>query len=85
MMLVWNNLADPHLSAFSHFAWFSQTVTLKQQGILAAACAVLGTSDADYLDIHDVNKGLQCIIGRSPWMFFFCFSDSFGKHRISLK
>ena len=28
MMLVWNNLADPHLSAFSHFAWFSQTVTL---------------------------------------------------------
>ena len=29
MMLVWNNLADPHLSAFSDFAWFSQTVTLK--------------------------------------------------------
>ena len=29
MMLVWNNLADPHLSAFSHFAWFSRTVTLK--------------------------------------------------------
>ena len=29
MMLVWNNLADPHLSAFSHFAWFSQTVTRK--------------------------------------------------------
>ena len=28
MMLVWNNLADPDLSAFSHFAWFSQTVTL---------------------------------------------------------
>ena len=28
MMLVWNNLADPHLSAFSDFAWFSQTVTL---------------------------------------------------------
>ena len=32
MMIVWNNLADPHLSAFSHFAWFSQTVTLKPQG-----------------------------------------------------
>ena len=30
MMLVWNNLANPHLSAFSHFAWFSQTVTLNQ-------------------------------------------------------
>ena len=29
MMLVWNNLADPHLSAFLHFAWFSRTVTLK--------------------------------------------------------
>jgi len=29
MMLVWNNLADPHLSAFSDFARFSQTVTLK--------------------------------------------------------
>ena len=33
MMLVWNNLADPHLSAFSHFAWFSQTVTLKIEHI----------------------------------------------------
>ena len=31
MMLVWNNLADPHLSAFSDFARFSQTVTLKHQ------------------------------------------------------
>ena len=30
MMLVWNNLADPHLSAFSDFAWFSQTLTLKR-------------------------------------------------------
>ena len=29
MMLVWNNLADPHLSAFSDFARFSQTLTLK--------------------------------------------------------
>ena len=29
MILVWNILADPHLSAFSDFAWFSQTVTLK--------------------------------------------------------
>ena len=29
MMLVWNNLADPHLSAFLHFAWFSRTLTLK--------------------------------------------------------
>ena len=29
MMLVWNNLADPHLSAFSDFARFSQTSTLK--------------------------------------------------------
>ena len=28
MMLVWNNLADPHLSAFSDFARFSQTLTL---------------------------------------------------------
>jgi len=31
MMLVWNNLADPHLSAFSDFARFSQTVTLEHQ------------------------------------------------------
>jgi len=31
MMLVWSNLADPHLSAFSDFARFSQTVTLKEQ------------------------------------------------------
>ena len=29
MMLVWNNLADPHLSAFSDSARFSQTLTLK--------------------------------------------------------
>ena len=29
MMLVWNNLADPHLSVFSDFARFSQTLTLK--------------------------------------------------------
>ena len=29
MMLVWNNLADPHLSAFSDFARFSHTMTLK--------------------------------------------------------
>ena len=29
MMLVWNNLADPYLSAFSDFARFSQTLTLK--------------------------------------------------------
>ena len=29
MMLVWNNLADHHLSAFSDFARFSQTLTLK--------------------------------------------------------
>ena len=29
MMLVWNDLADPHLSAFSDFARFSQTFTLK--------------------------------------------------------
>ena len=28
MMLVWNNLADPRLSAFSDFARFSQTFTL---------------------------------------------------------
>ena len=28
MMLVWNNLTDPHLSAFSDFARFSQTLTL---------------------------------------------------------
>ena len=28
MMLVWNNLADPHLSAFSDFTRFSQTLTL---------------------------------------------------------
>ena len=28
MMLVWNDLADPHLSAFSDFARFSQTLTL---------------------------------------------------------
>ena len=28
MMLVWNNLADPHPSAFSDFARFSQTLTL---------------------------------------------------------
>ena len=32
MMLVWNNLADPHLSAFSDFARFSQTLTLKYGG-----------------------------------------------------
>ena len=30
MMLVWNNLADPYLSVFSHFARFSQTLTLKK-------------------------------------------------------
>ena len=29
MMLVWINLADPHLSVFSDFAHFSQTLTLK--------------------------------------------------------
>ena len=29
MMLVWNNLADPHLSVFSDFARFSRTLTLK--------------------------------------------------------
>ena len=29
MTLVWNNLANPHLSAFSDFARFSQTLTLK--------------------------------------------------------
>ena len=29
MMLVWNNLADPHLSVFVDFARFSQTLTLK--------------------------------------------------------
>ena len=29
MMLVWNNLADPHLSPFRDFARFSQTLTLK--------------------------------------------------------
>ena len=29
MMLVWKNLADPHLSVFSDFARFSQTLTLK--------------------------------------------------------
>ena len=29
MMLVWNKLADPHLSAFSDFARVSQTLTLK--------------------------------------------------------
>ena len=29
MMLVWNNLADPHLSPFLDFARFSQTQTLK--------------------------------------------------------
>ena len=28
MMLVWNNLADPHLSVFSDFARFSQALTL---------------------------------------------------------
>ena len=31
MMLVWNNLADPHLSAFSDSARFSQTLTLKMK------------------------------------------------------
>ena len=30
MMPVWKNLADPHLSVFSDFARFSQTLTLKQ-------------------------------------------------------
>ena len=29
MMLVWNNLADPHLSVFFDFARFSQTLSLK--------------------------------------------------------
>ena len=29
IMLVWNNLADPHLSVFLYFARFSQTLTLK--------------------------------------------------------
>ena len=29
MMLVWNNLADPHLTAFSNFARFSMALTLK--------------------------------------------------------
>ena len=29
MMLVWNNLADPHLSAFSDFARFSRSLALK--------------------------------------------------------
>ena len=29
IMLVWNNLADPHLSVFFYFARFSQTLTLK--------------------------------------------------------
>ena len=28
IMLVWNNLADPHLSVFFYFARFSQTLTL---------------------------------------------------------
>ena len=32
MMLVWSNLADPHLSAFSDSDRFSQTVTLKSIG-----------------------------------------------------
>ena len=36
MMLVWNNLADPHPSAFSDFAWFSQTVTLKHRHFLTS-------------------------------------------------
>ena len=32
MMLVWNNLLDPHLSIFfSDFARFSQTLTLQMQ------------------------------------------------------
>ena len=29
MMLVWINLADPHLSPFTDFVRFSQTLTLK--------------------------------------------------------
>ena len=31
MMLAWNNLADPHLTALSDFARFSQTLTLKSR------------------------------------------------------
>ena len=31
MMLVWNNLADPHLSPLTNFARFSQTLTLNQK------------------------------------------------------
>ena len=33
MMLVWNNLADPHLSAFSDSTRFSQTLTLNKSRI----------------------------------------------------
>ena len=41
MMLVWNNLADPHLSAFSDFARFSQTLTLKRYFL---GCAINHTN-----------------------------------------
>ena len=34
VMLVWNNLADPDLSAFSDFACFSQTLPLNLEMIL---------------------------------------------------
>ena len=43
MMLVWNDLADPHLSAFSDFARFSQTLTLKSLACAKNVLAVLPT------------------------------------------
>ena len=41
MMLVWNNLADHHLSLFRDFARFSQTLTLNTFKILLCACGEL--------------------------------------------
>ena len=46
MMLVWNNLADPHLSAFSDFARFSQTLTLNTTEVFLVASHFSGEGTA---------------------------------------
>ena len=59
VMLLWNNLADPHLSVFSDFSRFSQTLTLKRlripTGRRQTSCLCENTAEELNLILPEIN------------------------------
>ena len=72
MMLVWNNLADPHLSVFSDFARFSQTLTLKQPRCQEKAIFKFGfpSSIADFSKEHhsSSSRSFLLLVEKQYWL-----------------